>query len=188
MKHHGGPDPLSVHQLLTGPQGLVGSRHLRMRPSARPRTLLLAASAAVGAALAYFLDPSSGRRRRHTTRDRGLKLARRGTNRGRRFARHGSAETLGRVRRVARALPHSREDPDDVTLAHKVESILFRDRDVPKGQININAEEGVVFLRGQVDRPELVAELGARVRNVKGVRAVENLLHLPGSPPAQQDT
>ncbi len=69
-----------------------------------------------------------------------------------------------------------------MTLAHKIESILFRDRDVPKGQININAEEGVVFLRGQVDRPELVGELEARVRAVKGVRAVENLLHLPPSP------
>jgi osmotically-inducible protein OsmY len=153
-----------------------------MRSFARPLTLSLAASA-VGAALAYFLDPSAGRRRRHTTRDRGLKVARRGASRGRRFARHTSAEAVGRVRRVAHALPLSREEPDDVTLAHKVESILFRDRDVPKGQININAEEGVVFLRGQVDRPELVGELGARVRAVKGVRAVENLLHLPASPP-----
>ena len=70
-----------------------------------------------------------------------------------------------------------------MTLAHKVESILFRNRDVPKGQININAEEGVVFLRGQVDRPELVGELEARVRAVKGVRAVENLLHLSPSSP-----
>jgi BON domain len=153
-----------------------------MRSFARPLTFFLAASAAAGAALAYFLDPSAGRRRRHTTRDRGLKLGRRGANRGRRFARHASAEAVGRVRRVARALPRSREEPDDVTLAHKVESILFRDRDVPKGQININAEEGVVFLRGQVDRPELVGELEARVRAVKGVRAVENLLQVPGQP------
>jgi hypothetical protein len=75
----------------------------------------------------------------------------------------------------------------DVTLAHKVETILFRDRDVPKGQININAEEGVVFLRGEVDRPELVGELEARVRAVKGVRAVENLLHLPGRPSGAAD-
>lgn len=154
-----------------------------MRLLVRPLILSLAAAAAAGAAVGYFLDPANGRRRRHTTRDRGLKLARRGANRGRRFVRHSSAEAVGRVRRVARSLPRSREEPDDVTLAHKVESILFRDRDVPKGQININAEEGVVFLRGQVDRPELVAELEARVRAVKGVRAVENLLHLPGGPP-----
>jgi osmotically-inducible protein OsmY len=57
---------------------------------------------------------------------------------------------------------------------------------VPKGQINVNAERGVVVLRGQVERPELLEALEARVRNVKGVRAVENLLHLPGSPPPQR--
>jgi osmotically-inducible protein OsmY len=155
-----------------------------MRP-ARPLPLLLAAAAA-GAALAYFLDPSSGRRRRHETRDRGAKLARRGAHRGRRFARHASAEAVGRTRRAARVLPHRDEELDDVTLAHKVESILFRDRDVPKGQINVNAENGVLFLRGQVDRPELVAELEARVRKVRGVRGVENLLHVPGDPPPER--
>jgi osmotically-inducible protein OsmY len=64
-----------------------------------------------------------------------------------------------------------------------VETVLFRDRDVPKGQINVNAENGVVFLRGQVERRELVDDLGARVRKVRGVRGVTNLLHVPGSPP-----
>jgi osmotically-inducible protein OsmY len=61
----------------------------------------------------------------------------------------------------------------------KVESIVFRKHDLPKGQININAENGVVFLRGQVDRPELVETLEARVRKVQGVKGVENLLHTP---------
>jgi hypothetical protein len=157
-----------------------------MRSLARPPTILLAASVAAGAALAYFLDSSSGRRRRHTTRDRGLKLARRGAHRGRRLARHASSELGGRASRLAHRPPRDGPELDDATLAHKVESILFRDRDVPKGQINVNAEHGVVFLRGQVEQPELVAELEARVRNVKGVRAVENLLHLPGSLPPQR--
>jgi osmotically-inducible protein OsmY len=61
----------------------------------------------------------------------------------------------------------------------KVESIVFRKHDLPKGQININAENGVVFLRGQVDRPELVETLEARVRKVQGVKDVENLLYTP---------
>jgi osmotically-inducible protein OsmY len=52
---------------------------------------------------------------------------------------------------------------------------------VPKGQININAENGVVFLRGQVEDPELVEALEARVRKVRGVKDVENLLHTPKS-------
>jgi hypothetical protein len=154
-----------------------------MRSLPRPMFLLLAASAAVGAGLAWFLDPVSGKRRRHTTRDRGLSLLRRGAHRGRRAARHASADAIGSGRRRRGRLPHAEAELDDATLAHKVESILFRDRDVPKGQINVNAERGVVFLRGQVDEPELVQTLEARVRKVKGVRAVENLLHPPGSPP-----
>ena len=77
------------------------------------------------------------------------------------------------------------EELDDATLVDKVESIVFRDRDVPKGRININAEKGVVFLRGEVDRPELVDALEARVRKVRGVRGVENLLHTPAEQPAK---
>jgi osmotically-inducible protein OsmY len=42
-----------------------------------------------------------------------------------------------------------REQPDDAALARKVETELFRDADVPKGDINVNAEDGVVFLRGR---------------------------------------
>ena len=39
-----------------------------------------------------------------------------------------------------------------------------------------------MFLRGQVDRPELIHDLEEAVRKVPGVRGVENLLHLPGTP------
>lgn len=46
-----------------------------------------------------------------------------------------------------------------MALAHKVESVVFRDPKFPKGQISINAEEGEVFLRGQVDRRELIHDL-----------------------------
>ena len=52
--------------------------------------------------------------------------------------------------------------------------------DVPKGQIDVNVQEGVVQLRG-VPRPELIDELVSRVRKINGVREVESLLHLPGA-------
>jgi osmotically-inducible protein OsmY len=85
---------------------------------------------------------------------------------------------------VAHALrPPIEVELDDATLVDKVESIVFRKHDLPKGQININAENGVVFLRGQVDRPELVEALEARVRKVQGVKGVENLLHTPAAEP-----
>ena len=142
-------------------------------------------SAAVGgAALAYFLDPQNGRRRRHQTRDQLLSLARQGTKRARKLVHHASADAAGTARRAAHALRRPEDvELDDATLVDKVESIVFRKHDVPKGQININAENGVVFLRGQVEDPGLVETLETRVRKVRGVKDVENLLHT-SEPPA----
>jgi osmotically-inducible protein OsmY len=142
------------------------------------------AAAAGGAALAYYLDSQQGRRRRHVTRDKALSLAKQGTKRGRKLVHHVSADARGYVERAKHARGGA-DELDDATLVDKVESIVFRNRDVPKGRININAENGVVFLRGEVDRPELVEALEARVRKVRGVRGVENLLHTPAEPPAQ---
>jgi osmotically-inducible protein OsmY len=133
-----------------------------------------------GAALAYFLDPQNGRRRRHQSRDQLLSLARQGTKRARKLVHHATSDAAGQARRAAHALRKPEEvELDDTTLVDKVESIVFRQHDVPKGQININAENGVVFLRGQVEDPELVEALEARVRKVRGVKDVENLLHTP---------
>lgn len=50
------------------------------------------------------------------------------------------------------------------------------------GRIIVNAEEGVVVLRGAVARSEDVDEIERRVRRVGGVRGVRNLLHLEGTP------
>lgn len=141
-------------------------------------------SAAVGgAALAYFLDPQNGRRRRHQSRDRTLSLARQASKRGRKLVHHVRADAAGTARRAVHAVrPSAEVELDDATLVDKVESIVFRRRDVPKGQININAENGVVYLRGRVERPELVETLEARVRKVRGVKGVENLLQVPEAP------
>src|SRR5262245_12351797 len=143
-------------------------------------------SAAVGgAALAYFLDPQNGRRRRHQSRDQALSLARHAAKRARKLVHHASSDAAGTARRAAHALrPPMGVELDDATLVDKVESIVFRNHDVPKGQININAENGVVFLRGHVERPELVEALEKRVRKVGGVKDVENLLHTAEPPPA----
>src|SRR5215207_7366514 len=132
-----------------------------------------------GAAFMYFSDPQNGRRRRHGSRDKAVSLVRHGARRSRKLVNHVSSDARGYVER-ARHAGGSGDELDDTTLVDKVESIVFRDRDVPKGQININAENGVVFLRGEVDRPELVAALEQRVLKVSGVRGVENLLHMPG--------
>jgi osmotically-inducible protein OsmY len=71
---------------------------------------------------------------------------------------------------------------NDPALVSKVESEVFRDDSLPKGSISVNAEYGVVYFRGEVPSQELMEELTKRARSVDGVRAVENLTHLPGEP------
>ena len=86
---------------------------------------------------------------------------------------------------VAQKAQHLREQPkeyDDNTLVRKVETEIFRGAEVPKGQINVNAVEGVVELRGEVESQEMIDALVAKTRKVQGVRDVENLLHLAGTP------
>jgi osmotically-inducible protein OsmY len=71
--------------------------------------------------------------------------------------------------------------PDDQTLVDRVESEIFRNRKEAKGKVNINAEEGVVVLRGELESQDMIEDLVNAVREVDGVRNVENLLHTPGT-------
>jgi osmotically-inducible protein OsmY len=137
---------------------------------------------ALGAAVAYFFDPDSGRRRRAITRDRVPAFLRRGSRRVEQLGRTASAEAYGAAQKVKHRQEEPKTQPDDVTLARKVETEIFRGADVPKGQINVNAENGVVVLRGEVGQPELIRDLEEKTRQVQGVRDVENLLHVPGTP------
>jgi hypothetical protein len=139
-------------------------------------------AAALGALLEYFLDPSGGRRRRHTARDQALSRLRRTERRTARRARRAESDAVGVVRRTLNARHGPAAPVDDVTLAHKVESELFRRARVPKGQIDVNAEEGVVFLRGVVEHREDITRATTVARQLAGVCGVESLLHLPGTP------
>ena len=76
-----------------------------------------------------------------------------------------------------------------MAIARKVESIIFRDRKVAKGKVDVNVADGVVWLRGEVKTPDLVKQLEARAREIPEVNGVENLLHLPKTPaPSRTDT
>jgi osmotically-inducible protein OsmY len=83
----------------------------------------------------------------------------------------GSAPGVGR--------PPAEERLNDPALASKVESEVFRDTEIQKGNISVNVEYGVVYLRGEVPSQEAMEELVARTRKVEGVQGVENLTHLP---------
>ena len=68
------------------------------------------------------------------------------------------------------------KDYDDVTLARKVESEIFRPADVPKGSISVNVNDGVVELRGEIPDQKQIDELGESAKKVDGVKDVRNLL------------
>jgi osmotically-inducible protein OsmY len=68
-------------------------------------------------------------------------------------------------------------DYDDVTLARKVESEIFRPADVPKGSISVNVNDGVVELRGEIADQQQIDQLGETAKKVDGVKDVRNLLH-----------
>jgi hypothetical protein len=96
---------------------------------------------------------------------------------------------LGALGRAAGRVQAPKPDMDDVTLARKVETEIFRAAGAPKGSVDVNAVDGVVYLRGEVKRPEQIKRLEARTRAIPEVRDVENLLHLPKTPaPTRADT
>jgi gas vesicle protein len=143
---------------------------------------LIAAGAAVGAALAFFFDPKNGTRRRNEVRDRFLALFRRSGRSAGELGRSAKSSGYALKQKATNMKESPKDQPDDVTLARKVETEIFRAPDVPKGDINVNAENGVVFLRGEVTDESLIEALAESARKVQGVREVENLLHVAGTP------
>jgi osmotically-inducible protein OsmY len=137
---------------------------------------LFALAGAIGAALAYFFDPDSGRRRRTELIKRTGKAFRRAGKR----AGDAASQAEGMKQKATHREEQEKPQPDDVTLARKVESEIFRDAEVPKGKVNVNVEDGVVYLRGELEQPDLIKDLESQARKVQGVRDVENLLHTPG--------
>ena len=94
------------------------------------------------------------------------------------FTRRGRI-VLGRIHgAVSARLP---KEYDDWTLKDKVESELFRDEHEVKGAVNVNAQQGVVQLRGQLPSQDLIDALVDRTSKIHGVKDVENLLHTPGT-------
>ena len=160
----------------------------RVRPTPEPRRRpwrwlgIGTAGAAVGAGLMYALDPQAGRRRRTLAGDRGAALARRSVRRSSHLAARARSEAFGRVARFQHRRRSDQPAPNDAVLADRVRSQLPRDPALHRHALNINAENGVVVLRGVVDRPEQIRALVEAVSKVSGVRRVESYLHLPNTP------
>jgi hypothetical protein len=141
---------------------------------------------ALGGLLMFYSDPASGRRRRARLRDRV-------THFGHIVTRDvpTRVEKRGRFYRgVARGVQHNMSEivqpghkvtPDDETLVARVRSEILRD--MPAKLINIDAYEGCVTLRGQLDGAHDIQRIINRAKHVEGVREVRSYLHLPGTLP-----
>ena len=157
-----------------------------MRGFLKKTTRLLLWGAAV-AVLVYFLDPRSGRGRRARTKDQLLARTRRTT----RQAQEKVSYAGDRLEGVAHSVIQSDgEAPDDdKTLADKVKSEVLGGSEFEGHQVVVDAVDGVVTLRGELQRPEQINDLEAAVRKVAGVHEVENFVHLPATPaPNKQDS
>jgi osmotically-inducible protein OsmY len=134
---------------------------------------------AVGAAAQYFLDPLGGGRRRSVATDKAGKYARQAGQEAARRADYAAGQAKGAVVEAAKAAKPggngSSEELNDPALARKVESEIFRDADAPKGEVDVNVENGVVFLRGKVDQ-DTADKLVSEAEQVDGVERVESLL------------
>ena len=175
----GGSDDLATFARANGRRA-VGRRG--SAPNRWPAALALLGGGLLGAALMYFLDPSRGRSRRARYGDQIAGTVRRGVRRGRRGAAGLGSTAEGKIAGIRHRRRREPGELNDADLQHAVESELFRDSSIPKGLINVNAERGVIVLRGEVGSPEQRDELARRVEDMPGVLGVRNLLHLPGAP------
>jgi BON domain len=137
--------------------------------------------AGIVAGLMYFFDPQNGNRRRKMLLQRAGGLFRTGVRKGEQAGRTVGSQAHGVTQKVAHARGDEPKDLTDETLKNKVETEIFRDADAPKGKVDVNVVDGVVYLRGEIE-PELIDDLVKAARKVSGVKEVENLLHTPGTP------
>jgi len=137
-----------------------------------------ALGAAAGAAAAHFLDPDSGRKRRNLAREQATTKASTAASAVSTQAHHAA----GTMKGVAHAVtPHRHEEMDDMTLADRVRSEIFRAPDAPKGDVSVDVQAGVAYLRGTADEA-WIERFGNQARKVQGINGVKNLLHAPGTP------
>ncbi len=120
--------------------------------------------------------------------ERAAGIMRHTTRRAERLGRHVGSDAAGMVARVRNRNP-APKPLDDVTLARKVETKLFRPADAPKGKVDVDVANGIVTLCGEVKNPKQKASLQRAAEAIPEVQGVENLLKLPKTPsPTRADS
>jgi hypothetical protein len=132
-----------------------------------------------GAAAMYFLDPTTGKRRRAMARDK--IRSRVAQQRRRRSQQAADEQRRRRGEELARAGAGEFHQRDNRSVAEHLHAVLER-TDVPTADVTVEVVDDAVRLRGQVrtddERSRVLAAVGAEA----GTRQVESLLHLPNEP------
>lgn len=151
-------------------------------PSRRgPNPVSILGGAIGGALLFYFMDPERGAARRAQAKDQILATVRRLNGNLSQLGDRAGANANGFSQKMIH-LRSGSTPVDDLTLRDRVESEIFRDQSLPKGQVNFDVESGVVTIRGQVESAYQIASIEKAVLKVRGVNGVENLMHMAGTP------
>jgi osmotically-inducible protein OsmY len=164
-----------IHARVAAARWRAGSRAKGSHVSAKA----IGAAGAAGFAAGYFLDPDSGRRRRHRARDRARSVIRHGAASTRHQLSYRIGRLEGKIEAAWSRTAPGKPAPSDQDLADRVKSEIFQPADAPKGSVNVNVEHGIVYLRGEVKRQEQIRKLIEQAGSVHGVAGVENLLHTP---------
>jgi osmotically-inducible protein OsmY len=128
----------------------------------------------LGAALMYFLDPDTGKRRRALARDKYMHGKGVLTDATQAAVRNAANQTRGAIARVQGRLTASHETVDDVVLVERVRAAMGHVIPDPHA-IEVRVHEGRVTLKGPA-QPDEIGELVACAERVRGVREVDNRL------------
>lgn len=165
----------------------IGGGSGKAAPRGWPSAWAFVLSFLTGAATMFLLDPRMGRRRRALIRDKGVAGYHFLTRRLPSATRKRGVWVRDRLRGMTYELRHvvTRDGhlapADDVELAQRVRSEVFRDPAIPDGAINVDAHEGVVTLRGELPSSDMIERVVEATERVRGVRKVRSLLHPPAT-------
>jgi osmotically-inducible protein OsmY len=140
----------------------------------------LITGAFIGAALAYLFDPAAGKGRRARFRDQAGSELRRARWRGDKLRRHASNVIEGKMHQ----LPGQGEPDrpmDDATIAQRIRSEVLGRPALDAREIIVDVNDGIAWLRGQLDDPEQIQSIVEETKEIPGVLDVENLIHLEGT-------
>jgi hypothetical protein len=177
-------------------RGSGGRRGARRGATQSHGAVYTAAMSSVGLAAAMaglVASRARFRRSRAARRSSGSSVARRARRAVReRVHELGMQERYaqGRARGVLyRVMPQRHDVPSDAQLEDRVRSMMFRDPLVPKRDIMVTADRGMVTLAGRVRTARMAQEIERRAAAIPDVEAVRNLLaigHENGSTAPQE--